>query len=163
MQDLASGYLIEIISNTNELQAVYHKRDNRCGMIFYKSGQVDFGKARIVVDHPCVMLVDVMDGNNYDVYVTDPTQKLSSLKVAIESAGQKYEQTVFFSDEHKGKTKHVIFSFPSSVASQIGIMNDNAHRFYNLTGISLKDPLKSKGPYIKVFEKRVEKVFNMKR
>ena len=67
---------IEILSNDNIVSAVKNKKLNAIEYIFWKKGKL----GNINVDNPCTLIVE----NDY-IYVSDPTQKLDFITVAIGS------------------------------------------------------------------------------
>jgi chondroitin AC lyase len=80
-----SSYPFRVITNTPDLQAVYHKGSGLYGLVFYKEGSVLLEKGIVVTcDKPCLILVGKGDtGKELRITVSDPTQLLSGLKLTI--------------------------------------------------------------------------------
>jgi chondroitin AC lyase len=72
----------EILSNTEQLQAVRFNR-RLVGAVFHAPGRFEYAPKRFVeVDSPCVLLLADM-GDRVRATVADPTQKLKSLGIAL--------------------------------------------------------------------------------
>lgn len=69
---------VEIISNTDKLQAVYEKNTKVTGMVFWSAGECK----EISVDSPALVMTSDKDGV-YTFSVCDPTQKAKYAKVKI--------------------------------------------------------------------------------
>ena len=73
---------IEIVSNTEKLQAVYHKKLNVGSAAFYKSGECMLGEAVVSVDKPCILLLKKTD-DGYEVSTANPKAEEMILNVDI--------------------------------------------------------------------------------
>ncbi len=69
---------VEIISNTNKLQAVREKKLGKTGMVFWESGKCE----DISVSTPLIVLKDETE-TEVSLYISDPTQKLTSTEINI--------------------------------------------------------------------------------
>ena len=80
MASLAADTKFKILCNTPARQAVTD--DTAAMAIFYVPGAQELAGARIEVDHPCALIVRKQD-TGVRAYVSDPTQKLSSLQIKV--------------------------------------------------------------------------------
>jgi hypothetical protein len=64
---------IEVLSNTNKLQAV--RRGNTVMAIFYKPGTLKVGKNSWICDVPAVLMFREQPKGKLDIYVSDPCQQ----------------------------------------------------------------------------------------
>ena len=69
---------VEIISNTNKLQAVREKKLGKTGIVFWESGKCE----DISVSTPLIVLKDETE-TEVSLYISDPTQKLTSTEINI--------------------------------------------------------------------------------
>lgn len=74
---------IEIINNA-KTQAVYHKGLDILGIVFYEAGEYFDGYTRIVVDKPCVMMVNGVKKDTIKVYVSDPSRLNSRINISAD-------------------------------------------------------------------------------
>lgn len=70
---------IEILSNSNKLQAVYSKATGLYSMVFWEKGSIE----GISVDNPLIVMMK-KDGNKIKLSVSDPTHKLTTAKITID-------------------------------------------------------------------------------
>lgn len=66
---------IQIVSNTESLQAVYHKKLDVLQAIFYDEGTIKIKGRGITVKHPCTLLVTGFRSSQPRITITDPTQE----------------------------------------------------------------------------------------
>ena len=75
---------IEILANTPELQAVQHHKLHISEIVFYQPGTIVLpSHIRLTAKHPCIVLVKGTGGAIKQIAVSDPTQKLASLRLQI--------------------------------------------------------------------------------
>ncbi len=72
---------IKILENTQEKQVVWHQGQQLVCFVFWKAGVFSHRGRQIVVDRPCLVF---LDENNKEMYISDPTQKESSLEIAVD-------------------------------------------------------------------------------
>lgn len=78
---------VQILSNTEGLQAVTHRDLGITGLVFYQSGGIDFPEGgRLEVNEPCLILVNHRTGN---ITVSDPTAQLKSLRLSVHRGKDK--------------------------------------------------------------------------
>ena len=80
LEKYAQSLPIEIISNTNEIQAVSHKKLQITGIVFYKKGVFKTDDLQVKVNKPCLLL---LDKKNNSISVSDPTAKLDEIEVSL--------------------------------------------------------------------------------
>lgn len=153
MENLVNMKTVVILSNTNNVQAVYDKKGSVLGIIFYEPDEINIGEAIISVTHPCVMLVE-MGGDNYKFSIADPSQKLSDMKFCLLTQGQRKEELIHFPDDLRGGAVEVCVTPPTAVLSSDIANNDNEviHK-YDLSGKKLQGRPKSHAPFIEVMKK----------
>lgn len=89
-----NGYLkkqnIKIESNTDQLQAVYHKGLQIWQMVFYGADVLyDDGEVKVSTDIPAVLMFRKLANGKYQLHAADPTQLHHQLKVNIQIRGGK--------------------------------------------------------------------------
>jgi chondroitin AC lyase len=76
---------IQIIANTPAMQAVAHTDLQMVQVVFYEAGVLIAAGCTITVDQPCVLLVEAIGSKSPTVFVSDPTQKLTALRISLNS------------------------------------------------------------------------------
>lgn len=77
---------LSILSNTATVQAVQHKGLNRTEIVFYKSGSLKISNAlTIQAGNACMVMIKTNGKNIEELAVSDPTRKLKTLQVSINS------------------------------------------------------------------------------
>jgi len=103
---------MEIIVNTKTLQAVYNKKHNIAGVVFFEPGSVKFLKSlKISVDRACLILVNLKRPNFLRVSVSNPRNKAMSANIEIER--NEMNNTTLFAK--KSVKKIVNFNLPSGI------------------------------------------------
>lgn len=105
---------IKIVSNTSLVQAVEHSDLNMLQVAFYEAGSLTSNGVIITVNQPCVMLIKNINTQNPIFSVSDPTQKLTDLKINFSSTLIKTTDPLSVSlpqGDYKGST--VSFQFNS--------------------------------------------------
>ena len=88
--DSAKAYdrsLINILNNTDTLQAVWHSKLKMLQAVFYKPGLLKTEKMLISADQACILLLKQSGKEQYAISVADPTQKLQSVNLNIQMNG----------------------------------------------------------------------------
>jgi chondroitin AC lyase len=81
-KSIAQNHLPTVISNTTEIQGI--AMQNLAMIVFYKPSTISILNTRIIsVDHPCIILYK-NDGNQPQLWVSDPTRKLDTIHVTID-------------------------------------------------------------------------------
>ncbi len=75
---------INIVVNTDSIQAVKHETLNVLQIIFYKAGTFDSDSVKIVVDKPCIMMLKGLGTPIVTVHVADPTQKVDIISADVD-------------------------------------------------------------------------------
>ncbi|WP_276482792.1 polysaccharide lyase family 8 super-sandwich domain-containing protein [Paraflavitalea pollutisoli] len=74
---------VVILDNTPALQAVQHTGLQQTGIVFYEAGAIKLPNGlTLSVDKPCILLLKMNGKKVEQVSVSDPTQKLASLKLS---------------------------------------------------------------------------------
>jgi chondroitin AC lyase len=89
---------VTILSNTADLQAVQNKLLNLTEVVFYQPGTIKInGNLELKADSPCIVLVKMGVNSIERIAVSDPTQKLKSLQLTvntpIENSGKNWRST----------------------------------------------------------------------
>lgn len=110
--NLLKTHSLEVIENTSKVQAVYDKKNNVAGVVFYEHGSVKLSNnLKIGVDKPCLVLVNCMVQNNIMVSVSNPENKAMSVNVEI--GIKQSSDTRPFLEESFGKI--VTFNLPGGI------------------------------------------------
>lgn len=127
---------IEILSNTEDVQAVYNKRENIYGLIFYNAGSQCIGNVDIRVSSPCIMLLKALECGDFLVYISDPTQSLNNTTIEIESNSEEIiNVNVEFPIEKRGST--IMYKIQRQLQSKIQNYESSENiqsKFYFLDG-----------------------------
>lgn len=91
-----SGFL-SVISGTNHVHAVYHKKANVLSAVFYEKGSIRYEDMEVEVDTPCVMVWNV--GEN-------------TITVANPYCESQNVERITLKITNKGKTNYVFFDMP---------------------------------------------------
>ncbi|MGN0309722.1 MAG: polysaccharide lyase beta-sandwich domain-containing protein, partial [Bacteroides sp.] len=67
--------IIEILSNTPELQAVHHKQLDMLQAVFYAPGEITVGSVTLKADRPCVMLAKKLSSEHPEVISKGPGEE----------------------------------------------------------------------------------------
>ncbi len=74
---------VEILVNSDSIQAVYKKSQGVFGFVFYKACGINVHGLTVEVDAPCVMLVKDIDKNAAVVHVADPSNGSTPINIGI--------------------------------------------------------------------------------
>ena len=75
---------IVILANSTEIQAVQSKSLNISEVVFYQPGKINLGNNLILTsDSPCILMVKLNGKTIDEISVSDPTEKLSSLRLSV--------------------------------------------------------------------------------
>lgn len=97
---------IEILENSDSLQAVRHKKQNIIQLVFYRPGNIVLGKTSIQTNRGCIIML-IKREKKLNIYVADPSHKLEELAIRIKHNGKEtINKQIDFSQDgyHKGKT-----------------------------------------------------------
>lgn len=83
-----------ILSNTDSVQAVAHRKLNICGIVFYKAGTFSDGKYSITTDKPCIILLDYNSDSEIKIHLADPSRIESNIKIAMKMLSSGYSQKI---------------------------------------------------------------------
>lgn len=89
---------VEILSNTESLQAAAHKELNRCQIVFYQPGKIKINDhVSITAESPCMVMVKTSGKSIEQITVSDPSRKLDTLQLRtsamIEASGDTWQGT----------------------------------------------------------------------
>ena len=75
---------IVILANSTKIQAVQSKSLNISEVVFYQPGNINLGNNLIIAsDSPCILMVKLNGTTIDEIAVSDPTEKLSSLRLSV--------------------------------------------------------------------------------
>ncbi len=74
---------VDVLSNTKDIQAVYHPGPGIGYVVFYRGGSVTMDKLTLTSDTPLMVLVKVKDGKMDKISVSDPSRKLLKAHFSI--------------------------------------------------------------------------------
>ncbi|MGN6491297.1 MAG: polysaccharide lyase family 8 super-sandwich domain-containing protein [Agriterribacter sp.] len=76
---------IQILANTDNIQAIRHTALDRLQIVFYKAGEFTNGTTVVKVDQPCVLTLKNLQTNNVTVHVADPSQSQAQITVSLKT------------------------------------------------------------------------------
>ena len=74
---------IEILSNTENLQAVRSNKSDLLQMIFYCAGEFTYKDLTVKVDKACALMVKIKGQNEMKLHIADPGQTQSNITIDI--------------------------------------------------------------------------------
>lgn len=74
---------LNIISNTNVMQAVLSSQLNVLQIVFYKPGTLHTGKTTISVSEPCVLILEMINTAHPIIYIADPSHQMKTISVSL--------------------------------------------------------------------------------
>jgi chondroitin AC lyase len=117
---------IEIIQNTSDIQAVYHKTLDILQVIFHQAGTVNFGNKSVSVDNPCALMFK----NGTLITVSDPFQTRTSISVTVTISGTPYTKQIALPTSTEIKGSSTLVSFENVLGVNIPEENRIKHFFY---------------------------------
>jgi len=80
----ASDLPVTILSNTSDLQAVWHKNLNMLQAVFYRTGAIEFADGiRLELDSPGIIMVRTENGRVKEITVSDPERKSGKISFSL--------------------------------------------------------------------------------
>jgi chondroitin AC lyase len=79
--------MIQILKNTDELQAVKHTGVDMLQAVFYKAGTLVANGLSLQVDQPCTVYIKDLNGKSPTLYIADPAQENATIKVLLKLPG----------------------------------------------------------------------------
>ena len=79
--------MIQILKNTDELQAVKHTGLDMLQAVFYKAGTLAANGLSLQVDQPCTVYIKDLSGKNPTLYIADPAQENATISVLLKLPG----------------------------------------------------------------------------
>lgn len=106
---------IEIISNTDSIQAVKHKPLNILGIVFHQPGTFENNDFTIKADKKCICMITNITGNSFHLYLADPARVNDNILLTV-STKQMQKRDINFNlpshpDPSAGKTFHQIINY----------------------------------------------------
>ncbi|WP_165501344.1 polysaccharide lyase family 8 super-sandwich domain-containing protein [Pedobacter psychrodurus] len=86
--------MIQILKNTDELQAVKHIGLDMLQAVFYKAGTLAAGGLSLQVDQPCTVYIKDLNGKSPTLYIADPAQENASIKVLLKLPGLSKSKSI---------------------------------------------------------------------
>ena len=88
---------IEVLKNSESLQAVMHRTLNRSQIVFYNAGEIKLDDVLLSVSAPCVVMVKTNGHTIEQLAIADPTQKLTEIQLKtsamIDATGEDWHAT----------------------------------------------------------------------
>ena len=121
---------VQILSNTSAVQAVRNSRQNVTEIVFHQAGSFKVGDITLTVDRPCLMLC-----NKSEIWVSDPTTKLTDVKVSILRNGNiAIQQVTFPSGSEAGKSIRTSLLLTNEISSTQAFLLEKDLPWENLGG-----------------------------
>lgn len=119
-EELASGGVgnreIEILSNTPQLQGVFHKGLIICQLAFYQAGEVTISEGFSVKMDSQGMAMFKMNGNTISTLsVSDPSRKLTRITLTILGSYNKQGENLITLPDQNGKHTIIMVDLPTGV------------------------------------------------
>lgn len=110
---------IEIIINTDSVQAVYHKELKMYGLVFYKSAGFSKHGLTVEADAGCTVLIKDADKAETVVYVSDPTNGGSPINLGIETPAVKGRRLITYQSEapYQGRSMKFVVNESTPVST----------------------------------------------
>ncbi|NII81111.1 polysaccharide lyase family 8 super-sandwich domain-containing protein [Pedobacter sp. SG918] len=86
--------MIQILKNTEELQAVKHTGLNMLQAVFYKAGTLAADGLSLQVDQPCTVYIKDLSSKNPMLYIADPAQANTNIKVLLKLSAMSKTQNI---------------------------------------------------------------------
>lgn len=101
---------VQVLENTDSIQAVFHRGLNMVQAIFYDATSLEVYGYEITVSNPCVLLIPKLGGTSMDVYISDPTKLLSDITISVgdNSTCKTTSRIVNLTEGHLGQSNHVV-------------------------------------------------------
>ncbi|MEN2416234.1 polysaccharide lyase 8 family protein [Flavobacterium mesophilum] len=100
-----SAVNIDIVANNNDIQAAANNELKMLQICFYKPQTLVYKQLKITVDQPCLLFIKNIGKNQPEVWVSDPSQKLSEITVSVEVNNKTATKKIRLPDnENKGKS-----------------------------------------------------------
>ena len=107
---------VSIISNTTELQAVYHKGLKMVQAVFYKSGELQVSDGIILSsDNPGIVLLKFDGQTVEEITVSDPNRELGKFHISISSRVEQEGDTFDAVWNEKEKMSEISIDLPQGV------------------------------------------------
>ena len=85
---------VTVLSNTPDMQAVWHNTLNMLQVVFYKNGSIQLsGKYRLTIDSPGIVMVRA-EKEGLALSVADPSRKLGKIHLSVNMKIEKKDQQV---------------------------------------------------------------------
>lgn len=103
MKQLATDLNIHVLSNTAEIQSVWHKALNMGQFVFYQPGRVTLPNGKTIASSNAAMVMVKMDGSEIsEITVADPSRKVSELVLEIGGGFEGHGPTWLASSKGRG-------------------------------------------------------------
>ncbi|TBO44239.1 polysaccharide lyase 8 family protein [Pedobacter kyonggii] len=79
--------MIQVLRNTDELQAVKHTGLDMLQAVFYKAGTLAANGLSLQVDQPCTVYIKDLNGKSPTLYIADPAQENATITVLLKLPG----------------------------------------------------------------------------
>jgi chondroitin AC lyase len=136
---------IEILSNTTNIQAVYHKALGIWGIIFYGAGTFTDGNISVNVSKSCVLLLKKKE-DCVEMHIADPAQAQTSITVKTKMPASATETTTVCNFAGTGDYRGASKAYRLPAIPSVGIKELNVKdpavdlRYYDLMGKEIAKP-----------------------
>jgi chondroitin AC lyase len=86
--------MIQILKNTDELQAVKHIGLDMLQAVFYKAGTLVANGLSLQIDQPCTVYIKDLNGKSPTLYIADPAQGNAIIKVLLKLPGLSKSKSI---------------------------------------------------------------------
>jgi chondroitin AC lyase len=81
MEEYHRNNPVEILSNNDSIQAVYHKELDMLGLVFYTAGHFEHKDISVQTDKACIILFKNIKKTNVEMHISDPAQAKSRITI----------------------------------------------------------------------------------
>ncbi|RQO79455.1 chondroitinase [Pedobacter sp. KBW01] len=101
---------IKVLANNNQVQAVANNALQMLQVCFYQPQGLSYKQLKVTVDQPCLVLVKEMNASTPEIWLADPSQKLTELTVTVQVNNKPVTRHITLPDgESRGKSLKVSF------------------------------------------------------
>jgi len=100
---------IKVLANNNQMQAVANNALQMLQVCFYQPQSLSYKELKITVDQPCLVLVKATNTKTPEIWIADPSQKLTELTATVQLNNKPVTKRIILPDgESRGKSLRVI-------------------------------------------------------
>lgn len=87
---------IEIVENSEQLQAVYHQEQNAYGLVFHEAGSFEHNGFFVKAEAGCVILIKNVSAKGATVFVADPQNGTTPIHLSVKTLAMKLVSPIVY-------------------------------------------------------------------